>query len=146
MFIESIRSSLNTQKLISRYFADNRKQLLKDFNETIMNAVIFVISLVHFVIHNAHAVRWLQAINLDPNIRLLWALGPTSKDITFELQVRTMGFIEFGFLRESNQIAGADIVVGWLNSQQVYFQVSHFVSKKKNKNKHTKYTFKYQPV
>lgn len=70
------------------------------------------------------AARWSHSAMLSPDYRLLWSLGPGPQDITFELQVRTLGYVGFGFSKDG-RMAGADIVIGWVDHGQVYFQVSH---------------------
>lgn len=73
------------------------------------------------------AARWSHTAMLSPDYRLLWSLGPGSQDITFELQVRTLGYVGFGFSRDG-RMAGSDIVVGWVDHGQVYFQDRHVKS------------------
>lgn len=67
--------------------------------------------------------RWSHSAMLNPDFRLLWSLGPSPQDITFELQVRTLGYVGFGFSKDG-RMAGADMIVGWVDKGQVYFQVS----------------------
>lgn len=69
------------------------------------------------------AARWSHSAYLSPDYRLLWSLGPGPQDITFEIQVRTLGSVGFGFSRDG-RMAGADMVVGWVDQGQVHFQVS----------------------
>ncbi|GJQ70148.1 hypothetical protein Trydic_g22613 [Trypoxylus dichotomus] len=64
---------------------------------------------------------------LSPDYRLLWSLGPGPQDITFELQVRTLGYVGFGFSKDG-RMAGADMIVGWVDKGQVYFQDRHIKS------------------
>lgn len=66
--------------------------------------------------------RWAHSAYLSPDYRLLWSLGPGPQDITFELQVRTLGYVGFGFSRDG-RMAGSDMVLGWVDHGQVYFQV-----------------------
>ncbi|XP_017776388.1 PREDICTED: MOXD1 homolog 2 [Nicrophorus vespilloides] len=73
---------------------------------------------------SADAARWSHSATLNPNYVLLWSLGPGPQDITFELQVRTFGYVGFGFSRDGS-MAGADMVVGWVDKGQVYFQDRH---------------------
>lgn len=68
------------------------------------------------------AARWSHSAMLSPDYRLLWSLGPGPQDITFELQVRTLGYVGFGFSKDG-RMAGADIVIGWVDHGQVYFHV-----------------------
>ncbi|XP_066258643.1 MOXD1 homolog 2 [Euwallacea similis] len=68
--------------------------------------------------------RWSHSTYLSPEYRLLWSLGPGPQDITFELQVKTLGYVGFGFSRDG-RMAGSDMVVGWVDQGQVYFQDRH---------------------
>lgn len=75
------------------------------------------------VVKLACGARWSHSAMLSPDYRLLWSLGPGPQDITFELQVRTLGYVGFGFSKDG-RMAGADMIVGWVDKGQVYFQVS----------------------
>lgn len=84
-------------------------------------------------------IHWDHSVNLNDDYRLLWTvskpqkqlqqqqllgtLHPSSNEVTFEVQVRTLGYIGFGFSRDGDR-AGADIVIGWVDQGQTYFQVS----------------------
>ncbi|XP_025837314.1 MOXD1 homolog 2 [Agrilus planipennis] len=70
------------------------------------------------------SARWAHSAMLSPDYRLLWSLGPGPQDITFELQVRTLGYVGFGFSK-NGQMAGADMIIGWVDQGQVYFQDRH---------------------
>ncbi|KAB0798512.1 hypothetical protein PPYR_09505 [Photinus pyralis] len=70
------------------------------------------------------AARWAHSAMLSPDYRLLWSLGPSPQDITFELQVRTLGYVGFGFSKDG-RMAGSDMIVGWVDQGQVYFQDRH---------------------
>ncbi|XP_039965559.1 MOXD1 homolog 2-like [Bactrocera tryoni] len=63
-----------------------------------------------------------QIIDLDDNFRLLWTI--TDKDAMFEVQVRTHGYVGFGFSANGRQ-EGADIVIGWVDKGQTFFQDRH---------------------
>ncbi|CAG9814020.1 unnamed protein product [Phaedon cochleariae] len=39
----------------------------------------------------SRSARWAHSAYLSPDYRLLWSLGPGPQDMTFELQVRTLG-------------------------------------------------------
>lgn len=79
---------------------------------------VLTVSLVY-----ASGARWSHSAYLSPDYRLLWSLGPGPQDITFEIQVRTLGSVGFGFSRDG-QLAGADMVVGWVHGGQVILEVS----------------------
>ena len=64
--------------------------------------------------------HWTHSAELDPNYSVFWT--PGEQEITFEVQVRTMGYIGFGFSSDGN-MAGADMVIGWIRDGKVSFQV-----------------------
>uniref|UniRef100_A0A8D8HAQ7 MOXD1 homolog 2 n=1 Tax=Culex pipiens TaxID=7175 RepID=A0A8D8HAQ7_CULPI len=64
--------------------------------------------------------HWDHSVFLDGDYRLLWSIS--GSDITFEVQVRTHGYIGLGFSKDGT-IYGADIVIGWVDVGQVHFQV-----------------------
>lgn len=66
------------------------------------------------------AVQWDQSTYLDENFRLLWNIQ--GDEITFEMQVRTHGYIGLGFARKDDR-SSADAVIGWVDHGQTYFQV-----------------------
>lgn len=73
---------------------------------------------------------WDHSVNLNDDYRLLWTVNKPQQpqygiqEITFEIQVRTLGYIGFGFSRDGSR-AGADLVIGWVDHGQTYFQVSN---------------------
>lgn len=67
------------------------------------------------------AVQWDQSTYLDENFRLLWNIE--GDEITFEMQVRTHGYIGLGFARKEDR-SSADVVIGWVDHGQTYFQVN----------------------
>lgn len=64
--------------------------------------------------------EWNHSIDLDENFRVLWNLR--EQEITFEIQVRTTGYVGFGFSRDGT-IYNADIAIGWIDAGHAYFQV-----------------------
>ncbi|XP_038111904.1 MOXD1 homolog 2 [Culex quinquefasciatus] len=66
--------------------------------------------------------HWDHSVFLDGDYRLLWSIS--GSDITFEVQVRTHGYIGLGFSKDGT-IYGADIVIGWVDVGQVHFQDRH---------------------
>lgn len=71
----------------------------------------------------AHAIHWEHAAQLSDDFRLLWSVQ--GADMTFEMQVRTHGYVGLGFARSGDgRAAGADVIVGWVDDGQTYFQVS----------------------
>lgn len=77
----------------------------------------------------SEAVHWDNAANLDEHFRLLWTVH--GDEITFEVQVRTHGYVGLGFASRgsANAPSGADMVVGWVDGGQTYFQVSNPLKK-----------------
>lgn len=74
-----------------------------------------------FLIVCVNGIRWDNAANLNENFRMLWTIdGP---NVTFEVQVRTLGYIGIGFSIDG-KLAGSDIAIGWVSQGQAYFQVS----------------------
>lgn len=69
----------------------------------------------------ASAIQWDHSIYMDDNYRLLWK--EQAPDITFEVQVRTFGYIGFGFSRDGTR-SGADMAIGWIDHGKAIFQVS----------------------
>ncbi|PNF41834.1 hypothetical protein B7P43_G16517 [Cryptotermes secundus] len=78
-------------------------------------AILLTLALGH--VTGAH---WTHSTDLDPNYSVFWT--PGEEDITFEVQVRTLGYVGFGFSADG-QMAGADMVTGWVRDNQVFFQV-----------------------
>jgi hypothetical protein len=64
--------------------------------------------------------HWTHSTDLDPNYSVFWT--PGEEDITFEVQVRTLGYVGFGFSADG-QMSEADMVTGWVRDNQVFFQV-----------------------
>lgn len=92
-------------------------------------------------------IQWDHSVNFNDDYRLLWTISkpqqlqqhqqlhPNNYEVIFEVQVRTLGYLGFGFSRDGNR-SGADIVIGWVDQGQTYFQVSkYFKIHMKNKNK-----------
>lgn len=97
-------------------------------------------------------IRWEHSVDLNDDYRVLWTISklpsmsqqqqqllshtqqqqhqqqsylPHLTEITFEIQVRTLGYIGFGFSPDGHR-AGSDIVIGWVDHGQTYFHVSSF--------------------
>lgn len=93
-------------------------------------------------------IRWEHSVDLNDDYRVLWTINklpsmsqqqqqllahtqqqqqqsylPHLTEITFEVQVRTQGYIGFGFSPDG-QLAGSDIVIGWVDHGHTYFHVS----------------------
>lgn len=74
-----------------------------------------------FLIICVSGVRWDNAVNLNDDFRMLWNI--VDREVTFEVQVRTLGYIGLGFSRDG-VLSGSDIAIGWVSQGQTYFQVS----------------------
>lgn len=71
---------------------------------------------------NCLCVEWRHSAVLDNNFLVLWT--PGEKDVTFEVQVKTLGYVGLGFTKDEDRV-GADMVIGWVdNNGQVHLQVS----------------------
>ncbi|PNF37793.1 hypothetical protein B7P43_G10128 [Cryptotermes secundus] len=99
-----------TTKVISVWRTDGAKAWT--------GAILLTLALGH--VTGAH---WTHSTDLDPNYSVFWT--PGEEDITFEVQVRTLGYVGFGFSADG-QMAGADMVTGWVRDNQVFFQVVAF--------------------
>lgn len=64
---------------------------------------------------------WDHVVDLDQNYQLLWTVR--EPDIILEVQVRTHGYIGFGFSRDGT-IYGADVFIGWIDNGHTFFHVS----------------------
>ncbi|XP_056635826.1 MOXD1 homolog 2 [Diorhabda sublineata] len=85
---------------------------------------LVVVFLVLCLVNLSYSARWAHSVYLNPDYRLLWSLGPSPLEITFELQVKTMGYVGFGFSKDG-RMAGSDMVIGWVDHKQVHFQDRH---------------------
>ncbi|GFG39857.1 hypothetical protein Cfor_08837, partial [Coptotermes formosanus] len=81
-----------------------------------IGAVLLTVTLGLGHVAGAH---WTHSVDLDPNYSVFWT--PGAEDITFEVQVRTLGYIGFGFSADG-QMPGADLFTGWVRDNQVFFQ------------------------
>ena len=86
-----------------------------------MKAVIATCLLLLFVT-GVVAVEWKHSAVLDNNFLVLWT--PGERDVMFEIQVKTLGYVGLGFTRDDGTV-GADMVIGWVdNNGQLHLQVS----------------------
>lgn len=82
------------------------------------------LSFILFLLNNVFCVEWKHSAILDNNFLVLWT--PGDKEVTFEIQVKTLGYVGLGFKKEDGR-EGADMVIGWVdNNGQVHLQVSAF--------------------
>lgn len=67
---------------------------------------------------------WMHRMRLDANYDVYWSINES--EVTFEVQVRTLGYLVFG-LSPSGHFQDADLIVGWVHNGRPRFQVrSHF--------------------
>lgn len=77
-----------------------------------------------------HCLEWKHSVVLDNNFLVLWT--PGEKEVEFEVQVKTLGYVGFGFVKRKDEIVqvGADMVIGWVdNNGQVHLQVRILIPK-----------------
>lgn len=67
------------------------------------------------------AIHWDHSVDLNDDYRVLWNI--LGQEITFEVQVRTLGYVGFGFSHDG-RLPGSDVAIGWVSQGQVHFQVS----------------------
>ena len=80
-----------------------------------------IISIVIGLLQLASSIEWKHSAVLDNNFLVLWT--PGENDVTFEVQVKTPGYVGFGFTKEDGS-EGVDMVIGWVdNNGQVHLQV-----------------------
>lgn len=92
-----------------------RKKLFEVF--AVLICACFVVDIV------CAEQAWDHVVDLDQNYQLLWTVR--EPDIIFEVQVRTHGYIGFGFSRDGT-IYGADVFIGWIDNGHIFFHVSSF--------------------
>lgn len=63
---------------------------------------------------------WMHRMRLDANYDVYWSINDS--EITFEVQVRTLGYLVFG-LSSSGHFQDADLIVGWIHNGRPRFQV-----------------------
>lgn len=84
-----------------------------------MSYLIVLILLLFF--DSLLGTSWDNSINLDDNYHVLWNIN--GDELLVELQVRTHGLIGFG-LSKNGELLNADLCLGWINDDKVYFDVS----------------------
>jgi hypothetical protein len=65
---------------------------------------------------------WDHSVYLNENFLLQWTVK--EPDILFEAQVRTHGYVGFGFSRDGSTIYGADLFIAWIDDGHPFFYVS----------------------
>jgi hypothetical protein len=69
---------------------------------------------------------WMHRMRLDANYDVYWSINES--EVTFEVQVRTLGYLVFG-LSPSGHFQDADLIVGWVHNGRPRFQVRHISSR-----------------
>lgn len=74
--------------------------------------------------HNyVNAIHWDHSVELNYDYRVLWNI--IGQEITFEVQVRTLGYVGLGFSLDG-KLPGSDVAIGWVSQGQAHFQVSKY--------------------
>ncbi|XP_076382479.1 DBH like monooxygenase olf413 [Megalopta genalis] len=78
---------------------------------------------VFALISGVVSVDWKHSAALDDKFLVLWT--PGENDIMFEIQVKTLGYMGFGFSKDGDKVR-ADMVIGWVdNNGQLHLQDRH---------------------
>lgn len=93
----------------------------KEMYKTILLMQILIGGCIMATEATSFDIKFDHIVDLDENFRLLWKVR--DPEIIFEVQVRTKGYIGFGFSR-SDYIYGSDIAIGWVDDKHTFFQVS----------------------
>ncbi|XP_020297995.1 MOXD1 homolog 2 [Pseudomyrmex gracilis] len=87
--------------------------------KTAVGSFLFLFLIIGGVV----CVDWKHSAVLDNNFLVLWT--PDEREVTFEVQVKTLGYVGLGFTRDDDH-TGADMVIGWVdNNGQVHLQDRH---------------------
>lgn len=83
-----------------------------------------LVSLVVLMIscNSVQSLQWDNSVDMDEEFRLLWNIK--GSEITFEVQVATLGYVGIGF-SANGAMDNADMAIGWVDQGQAYFQVSN---------------------
>ena len=67
--------------------------------------------------------KFRQVLDDEGNYELFWNF--VGETIQFEVKVRALGYVGFGLSRDrSGKMSPADMVIGWVENDNVYFGVS----------------------
>ncbi|CAD7081234.1 unnamed protein product [Hermetia illucens] len=97
----------------------SKMSIITRMTETSSPFVMFFLVLCLTTIVPVHSISWDRSVDLNNDFRLLWTIN--KQEITFEVQVRTLGYVGLGFSRDG-QLGGSDVAVGWVDQGQAYFQ------------------------
>ena len=63
------------------------------------------------------------ALDESQKVKLYWNVDTAKKEISFAVEAQTTGWIGFGISSGQGKMAGADIVIGWVEDGKPYFKV-----------------------
>lgn len=81
-----------------------------------------VIVMMMISCNSVQSLQWDNSVDMDEEFRLLWNIK--GSEITFEVQVATLGYVGIGF-SANGAMDNADMAIGWVDQGQAYFQVSN---------------------
>ena len=59
----------------------------------------------------------------DQKVKLYWNISTANKEIYFNVEAQTTGWVGFGISSGQGKMKGADIVIGWIKDGKPYFKV-----------------------
>ncbi|KAH3863954.1 DBH-like monooxygenase protein 1 homolog [Dreissena polymorpha] len=68
-----------------------------------------------------------EILDENQDFHVHWNVDHEQKNITFELHVRTHGYVGFG-ISHNGKMFPADIVIGWVKDEQIHFKDRHAVA------------------
>ena len=89
-------------------------------NYTMLSAVLLVLVGLLASSQQVQGLQWDNSVDMDEEFRLLWNIK--GSEITFEVQVATLGYVGIGF-SPNGAMDNADMAIGWVDQGQAYFQV-----------------------
>ena len=63
-------------------------------------------------------------LNTEGKMQLFWTVDWDAETVSFALEAATTGWVGFGFSGRSGQMAGSDVVIGWVKNNKGYLTVS----------------------
>ena len=62
-------------------------------------------------------------------MKLFWTVNWENKTVSFAVQAATTGWVGFGISSGNGNMAGSDMVIGWVKDSKGYLTVSEFLPK-----------------
>ena len=95
-----------------------------------MAGTFLVLASLLAVSHCAHDLsqtyRFSSQLRPGDDYTLYWSFDAETRNISFAVRVRTMGWVGFG-LSPNGQMPNSDVVIGWVDSSgRAYLQVNFF--------------------